>query len=198
MKTGSLFRHLSFRSPSFRRLISIQKVLIYDRPDLKSHSAAGTLLFSDGSQVEVNTIPNDGSPKVVDFTPRTTKWIRFQVTDGEGVDLGLSEIEVFPAADSYEDYVSWVDPFIETAKGRYFFFVTGSLPFGMLSAAPMTRNINQGGGGYNYNSTQILGFTQIHNWMISGVNLMPVSGEVDVRGGDRAWRSTFSHDGEIA
>ncbi len=178
--------------------ISIQKVLIYDRPDLKSHSAAGTLLFSDGSKVEVNTIPNDGSPKVVEFTPRSTQWIRFQVTDGEGVDLGLSEIEVFPASDSYEDYVSWVDPFIETAKGRYFFFVTGSLPFGMVSAAPLTRNINQGGGGYNYNSTQILGFPQIHNWMISGVNLMPVSGEVDVRGGDRAWRSSFSHDGEIA
>ena len=83
----------------------------------------------------------------------------FQATDGEGRDLGLSEIEVYPAPESYTDYVSWVNPYIETAKGAVFFsFVTGSLPFGMISSAPLTRNINQGGGGYNYNSTTVLGF----------------------------------------
>lgn len=109
----------------------------------------------------------------------------------------MSEIEVYPAPESYTDYVSWVNPYIETAKGRYFFFVTGSLPFGMISSAPLTRNINQGGGGYNYNSTTVLGFPQIHNWMISGLSLMPVKDEVDVCGGDKAWRSSFSHEGEI-
>lgn len=40
-------------------------------------------------------IPNNGSPKVVEFPARKTKWIRFEVTDGDGVNLGLSEIEVF-------------------------------------------------------------------------------------------------------
>ena len=47
----------------------------------------------------------------------------------------LSEIEVYPAPESYPDYISWVNPYVETAKGRYFFFVTGSLPFGMISSA---------------------------------------------------------------
>lgn len=86
---------------------------------------------------------------------------------------------------------------METAKGRYFFFVTGSLPFGMMSSAPLTRNINQGGGGYSYNSTRVLGFPQIHDWVISGLNLMPITGQIDTRKGESRWSSSFSHDGEI-
>ncbi|HYH56007.1 MAG TPA: glycoside hydrolase domain-containing protein, partial [Anseongella sp.] len=92
---------------------------------------------------------------------------------------------------------SWVDPYIETTRGRYFFFVTGSRPFGMISAAPLTRNKNQGGGGYNYNTLEILGFGQIHCWMLSGLEIMPVTGEIDPRGGEQAWKSAFSHDDEI-
>lgn len=174
------------------------KIILYDRADENTHTAAGTLHFSDGSSIIVNTIPNDGSPKVVEFETKKVSWVRFEVTDGEGKNLGLSEIEVYPAPESYEDYVSWVNPFIETAKGRYFFFVTGSTPFGMIGSAPLTRNINQGGGGYNYNSTRLLGFPQIHNWMISGLTLMPVSGDVDTSKGEMGWNSNFSHDGEIA
>ncbi len=177
--------------------VHINKVIIYDRPAADCQTAGGRLTFSDGSTIAVNCIPDNGAPKVVEFESRETKWIEFQVTDGEGKQLGLSEIEVYPAPESYSDYVSWVDPFIETARGRYFFFVTGSIPFGMISSAPLTRNINQGGGGYNYNSDKILGFPQIHNWMISGLSLMPVSGTIDPCSGDKGWRSSFSHDGEI-
>lgn len=178
--------------------VCIGQIHLYDRAGTHSHTAAGTLTFSDGSRLQVNTIPDDGAPKVVTFAPKRVKWVRFQVTDGEGEHLGLSEWEVFPAPASYPDPVSWVNPFIETAKGRYFFFVTGSLPFGMMSSAPLTRNINQGGGGYNYNSLRILGFPQLHNWMISGLSLMPVTGEVDTSAGEEGWYSSFSHDGEIA
>lgn len=177
--------------------VFVNRVVLFDRVEEDCQVAGGKLLFSDGSSVSVNNIPDNGSPCVVDFETKQTEWIRFQVTDGEGPQLGLSEIEVYPASGSYSDYVSWVNPYIETAKGRYFFFVTGSLPFGMIGSAPLTRNINQGGGGYNYNSDKILGFPQIHSWMISGLSLMPVCGDVDVRKGDKAWRSTFSHDGEI-
>lgn len=177
--------------------VSINRVVLYDRASLDSHVAAGTLRFSDGSTLTVNQIANDGAPKVIDFAARKVKWLRFEATDGEGTQLGLSEIEVYPSAESYTDYVSAVNPYIETAKGRYFFFVTGSLPFGMISAAPLTRNINQGGGGYNYNSTTILGFPQLHDWMISGLNLMPVAGSVNTDGGMKGWSSSFSHDGEV-
>lgn len=159
--------------------VCVNKVVLYDRPDEKTHIAGGILHFSDGSCINVCQIPNNGSPKVVEFPARKTKWIRFEVTDGDGVNLGLSEIEVFPAPEDYSDYVSWVDPYIESARGRYFFFVTGSQPFGMIGAAPLTRNKNQYGGGYNYNSTDVLGFPQIHCWMLSGLSLMPTTGNVN-------------------
>ncbi len=176
---------------------AIHQVLLYDRPDPDSHIAGGILHFSDGSKILVHQIPNDGSPKVVSFPAKRIEWLRFEVTDADGEHVGLSEIEVYAADESLADYVSKVDPYIESARGRYFFFVTGSQPFGMISAAPLTRNKNQYGGGYNYNSTEILGFPQIHCWMLSGVSLMPVTGPVAVEKGEQGWKSSFSHAGEI-
>lgn len=177
---------------------SIGKVVLYDRPSAKEHTAGGRLRFSDGSAVSVNLIPNDGTARVVTFAPRRTQWVRFEVTDGDGSELGLSEIEVYPGPESYRDPVSWVDTFIETTRGRYLYFATGSLPFGMVAAAPHTRNKNQWGGGYNYNSTEILGFGQIHDWSLSGLEVMPTTGGVDPTLGQPGWKSSFSHDDEIA
>lgn len=175
----------------------VNKVILYDRPDENTHIAGGVLHFSDGSRINVWQIANDGSPKVVEFPEKETKWIRFEVTDGDGVNLGLSEIEVYPAPSDYTDYVSFVNPYVESARGRYFAVITGNQPFGMIGAAPLTRNKNQYGGGYNYNSTDVLGFPQIHCWMLSGLTLMPASGKTDPTKGEQHWKSSFSHDGEI-
>jgi predicted alpha-1,2-mannosidase len=175
----------------------IDKVVLYDRANLDSHLAGGTLQFSDGSEISVNLIPNDGSASTVEFSARNVEWVRFVVTDGTGDFLGLSEIEVFPSDSGDLDPVSLVDPYIETTRGRYFFFITGARPFGMIGAAPMTRNKNQMGGGYNYNSTEILSFPQVHAWMLSGVEFMPTTGEVDPTLWHNGWKSDFSHNGEI-
>ncbi|MCA9781499.1 MAG: glycoside hydrolase family 92 protein, partial [Candidatus Eremiobacteraeota bacterium] len=177
---------------------TISKVVLYDRPTLKEHSAGAWLRFSDGSEVSVNAIPNDGTAKVVEFPPKKVSWMRVQVADGVGGELGFSEIEVFPAPADYSDLVSWVNPFIETTRGRYFYFTPGSRPFGMIATGPHTRNKNQWGGGYNYNSMEILGFGQIHGWMLSGIEVMPTTGGVDPRGGQQSWKSSFSHDDELA
>jgi predicted alpha-1,2-mannosidase len=69
---------------------------------------------------------------------------------------------------------------------------------GMVAAAPVTRNKNQYGGGYNYNSTEVLGFEQIHGWSLSGLQVMPTTGNIDPTIGQEAWKSSFSHDDEIA
>ncbi len=176
---------------------TVNKIVLFDRQALEEHVAGGKLLFSDGSQIMVNQIPNDGSGKAVQFEAKKIKWVKFITTDGTGKDLGFSEIEVYPATAQYKDYVSWVDPYIETNRGRYFFFITGSRPFGMVGAAPHTRNKNQNGGGYNYNENEILGFGQIHTWMISGIEVMPASTDVNPSYGEAAWKSKFSHDDEI-
>ncbi|ACU02983.1 GH92 family glycosyl hydrolase [Pedobacter heparinus] len=176
---------------------TIDRIVLYDRPSLSEHIASGRLEFSDGTVVWVNQIPNNGTARLVQFSPRAVSWVKFVVTDGKGKDLGFSEIEVFTARTAQSDYVSWVDPYIETNRGRYFYFITGSRPFGMVGAAPHTRNKNQNGGGYNYNENEILGFGQIHTWMISGIEVMPASEAVDPRGGEQTWKSEFSHDDEI-
>jgi predicted alpha-1,2-mannosidase len=176
---------------------TINKIVLYDRPSLKEHIAGGKLLFSDGSIIWVNQLLNDGSGKAIHFEPKTVDWVRFITTDGTGSDLGLSEFEVFPAAGESVNYVSRVDPYIETNRGRYFFFVTGGVPFGMVGAAPHTRNKNQNGGGYNYNEDEILGFGQIHDWMMSGIGIMPSVNSVDPSLGEQEWKSKFRHDDEI-
>ena len=177
---------------------SINKVILYDRPSLAEHTAGGRLIFSDGSRVNVTAIPNDGTAKVVNFSARKVDWVRFEVMDGDGRNLGLSEIEVFPTHEDYPALVDFVNPFIETTRGRYFYFSPGSTPFGMIASGPHTRNKNQWGGGYNYNTTEILGFGQLHGWMLSGIEIMPTTGQVDPRGWQQAWKSSFSHDDEIA
>lgn len=176
---------------------AINKIILYDRVTESAHNAGGTLIFSNGFRIPVFEIPNNGTPKVVTFSEQYVSWVRFETTDANGPEIGLSEIEVFPSSHQIADPVSWVDPYIESARGRYFFFVTGSQPFGMISAAPLTRNKNQYGGGYNYNSTEVLGFPQVHCWMLSGITLMPTTGALDPNKGEQSWKSNFSHIGEI-
>lgn len=175
----------------------IDKIVFYDRPTLEVHLAGGTLQFSDGSELSVNLIPNNGSACVITFPAREIEWFRFVVSDGTGDNMGLSEIEVYPSTEGELDPVSMVDPYIETTRGRYFFFVTGSRPFGMISSAPLTRNKNQMGGGYNYNNTEILSFPQVHAWMLSGVEFMPTTGNVNTSLWHDGWKSSFSHNSEI-
>ncbi len=176
----------------------INRIVLYDRSSPEENIAGGKLLFSDGSEIWINQLPADGTGKAIHFSNKKINWVRFVVTDGTGADLGLSEIEVFPSPVQTEnDYISWVDPYIETNRGRYFFFITGSTPFGLASSAPLTRNKNQNGGGYNYNEKEILGFEQIHSWMISGVEIMPATVEENPALGQKGWKSFFNHDDEI-
>lgn len=184
---------------------TVNKIVLHDRPNEEDHMAACQLKFSDGSEVQVWAVPNDGSPRTVVFEPREVTSMRLSCVDGVGLQIGLSELELYhdPKAEpetrerELTDLVSHVDPTIETGRGRWFYCTPGSRPFGMVSAGAYTRNKNQLGGGYNYNSTDILGFAQIRNWLMSGVNVMPVNGEVNANLGEKGWKSPFSHDTEI-
>ncbi len=175
----------------------VNKVVLFDRATLAHNVKGVKMIFSDGSCEWINQLPSDGTGMVVSFKERKTKWIKFEVFDGTGGQLGFSEIEVYPSAEHAKDFVSMVDPYIETNRGRYFFFITGSLPFGMATSAPLTRNKNQFGGGYNYNENEILGFEQIHSWMMSGIEIMPATTAQNPAGGQQAWKSQFRHDDEI-
>lgn len=102
--------------------VVVSKVLLYDIPGEQSHTAGGELVFDDGSRVLVRAIPDNGAPCVVEFPAKRTRSLRFEVTDGNGSNLGLSEIEVYGPP---SDCLTAVDPYIETTRGRYFFFRHG-------------------------------------------------------------------------
>jgi putative alpha-1,2-mannosidase len=175
----------------------VNKVVIYNYPSAEGRVQSGTLEFSDGSTMDV-VLPEDGTAKAFTFLDKKTEFIKFYIHKTAGAQAGLSEIEVFPSPKQYEEPMEWVDPFIETNRGRFFLFTTGSRPYGMVCAAPMTKNWNNSGGGYAYSSNEILGFPQIHAWTLSGLNLMPTLASVDPTLGEQAWKSKFKHDDEIA
>ncbi len=174
----------------------VNKVVIYNFPSYDGMIFCGQLIFSDGSSIDVD-LPKDGTAKAVEFEEKSTRSIRFIAHEGNGRNLGLSEIEVFPSPNQYKESVEWVDPYIETNHGRWFHFTTGSRPFGVVSAAPMTKNQNGGGGGYAYSDQNILGFAQIHAWTLSGINMMPTLSKIDPTKGEQLWKSPFKHDDEI-
>ena len=94
------------------------------------------------------------------------------------------------------DYVSMVDPYIMSARGRWFFFGTGKRPFGMVNVFPDTKNAGQGGGGYNYRFTDVLGFCHLHGWMTVGLDVMPTTGG-DYELNKDGWKSPFGRDTEV-
>ncbi len=182
---------LSWEKPQF-----VDKIVVFNYPSEEGRVLSGQLMFSDGSVIDVE-LPNDGTAKSIEFIEKNTSSIRFIVNKGFGKNIGLSELEVYPSPNQYSEPVEWVDPYIETNRGRFFLFATGSRPYGVICAAPMTKNWNNGGGGYAHASQEILGFPQIHAWTLSGLNLMPALSSIDPRKGEDEWKSPFKHDDEI-
>ncbi len=96
------------------------------------------------------------------------------------------------------DYISWVDPRIESARGRWFFSTPAARPFGMVKLTPHTVNRGQGGGGYNSTAHTALGFCHLHGWMTTGLEVMPTSGgDFSVDKGEAGWKSPFDPETEI-
>ena len=97
-----------------------------------------------------------------------------------------------------ESYIDKVNPFTDSHRSRWFFFDSASLPFGMVSLSPDTGTAHSWGSGYLYDSLHVRCFSHVHNWQMSGVAVMPTTGEFKGHLGMDAYRSAFSHEGEIA
>ncbi len=82
--------------------VTLDRVVLYDRPNLGDQITSGTLTFSNGSSVPVGALANDGTAVSVAFAPRTVTWVRFTVGSvAAGTSsAGLAEIETWgvPAA----------------------------------------------------------------------------------------------------
>lgn len=99
--------------------------------------------------------------------------------------------------DAGKDYVGLVSPQMDTHRSRWFYFASACRPFGMVSLSPDTDTEHSWGSGYLYGSRYIRCFSHIHNWQMSGVAVMPTVGEFKGNRGMDAYRSAYTHDGEI-
>ena len=94
--------------------------------------------------------------------------------------------------------VDWVNPLIDTANRRFFFFSSACRPFGMVNLSPDTINDGAWGSGYRYTEPYVLWFSHVHAWQLSGPSVMPVAGPVRLGAGTDFCRSRYSHETETA
>ncbi len=78
---------------------TVDRILLYDRPNGSDQIVSGTLTFSDGSTVAVGTLDNSGGATEIFITPRSVTSLRLTVdqVSPATLNVGLAEIEVFAA-----------------------------------------------------------------------------------------------------
>ncbi|MEU7909277.1 PIG-L family deacetylase [Actinoplanes sp. NPDC049118] len=81
----------------FANVQTIDKVVLYDRPNAGDQVTSGKLTFSDGSSVNVGALPNTGEGKVVSFPPRTVWSLKFTVAGVSATtkNIGLAEMQTY-------------------------------------------------------------------------------------------------------
>ena len=89
--------------------------------------------------------------------------------------------------------VDYVNPLTDTHQSRWFYFSSASRPFGMVNLSPDTNVKGSWKSGYLYDSTTVRCFSHVHAWQLSGVPVMPTTGEMLGHRGMDATQSSFSH-----
>ena len=76
---------------------TVDKVVLYDRPNLYDQIVSATLSFNDGSSVQVGPLNNAGGATVVTFAPKSISQVTMTVNTVKSSTskIGLAEIEVF-------------------------------------------------------------------------------------------------------
>ena len=80
--------------------ITIDRVVLYDRPNTDDRITGGTLTFSDGSSVPVTTLSNSGGATTFTFAARTVTSVRLTVKSVSSTthNVGLAEFEAWGVA----------------------------------------------------------------------------------------------------
>ncbi|CVK19940.1 DUF7402 domain-containing protein [Sporomusa sphaeroides] len=80
---------------SWLQTYTINKIVLYDRPNLNDHITGAVLTFSDGSLIKTGPLPNNGSACEISFSAKKINWFKLTVESAEGSNVGLAEIEVY-------------------------------------------------------------------------------------------------------
>ncbi len=89
-----------------------------------------------------------------------------------------------------------VQPLTDAANSRWFFFSSACRPFGMVNLSPDMAIDGAWNSGYRYDLDTIFFFSHIHAWQMSGIPVMPVTGEFRGQMGPAAYGSAYTHEKE--
>ncbi|MCX7107433.1 MAG: discoidin domain-containing protein [Methylococcales bacterium] len=78
-------------------LYTINKIVLYDRPNTNDQITSAILTFSNGSTVKVGSLINSGDAVIINFPSVVTNTVKLTVTtvSATTANIGLDEIEVF-------------------------------------------------------------------------------------------------------
>ena len=109
--------------------------------------------------------------------------------------LSFSVIQAQPLPNP--DKVDLVEPRVDAANSRFFFFSSACRPFGMVNLSPDMVLGGTWASGYRYNVDTIRCFSHIHCWELSGIPVLPTTGEFRGQLGPDHYGSLYSHDQEV-
>lgn len=92
--------------------------------------------------------------------------------------------------------VDLVEPLVDAANSRWFFFNSATRPFGMVNLSPDMIINGAWNSGYRYNEDTIRAFSHIHAWQLSGIPVFPTTGECSGHLGADVYGSVYSHENE--
>jgi hypothetical protein len=86
----------------FPAAVTLNRVVLYDRPNAKDQITGGVLTFSDGSTVTVPALDNTGLATSVSFPDTATTSLRLTVTTVSGTtrNVGLAELQAYPGTEA--------------------------------------------------------------------------------------------------
>ena len=92
--------------------------------------------------------------------------------------------------------VDLVEPLVDAANSRWFFFNSATRPFGMVNLSPDMVINGAWNSGYRYNQDTIRCFSHVHAWQLSGIPVLPTTGDFKGHLGANVYGSKFSHQKE--
>ena len=77
--------------------VTINRIVLNDRPNSSDQIISATLTFSDGSQIAVGELDNGGADTVITFDHRSVTSVRLDITGVSGTtyNVGLAEFQAW-------------------------------------------------------------------------------------------------------
>jgi len=92
--------------------------------------------------------------------------------------------------------VDLVEPLVDSANSRWFFFNSATRPFGMVNLSPDMVINGAWNSGYRYNQDTIRCFSHVHAWQLSAIPVLPTTGDFKGHLGATQYGSSYSHEKE--